>query len=40
MSVATLRRYISPLNHFVYLLALTVLIQAPHMMEHVVTVQT
>ncbi len=35
MSLATLRRTLSPLNQFVYLLALTVLIQALHMMEHV-----
>ena len=38
MSVATLRRYGSPINQFVYLFALTLLIQALHMVEHVAQV--
>ena len=38
MSAAVLRRSISPLDQYVYLFALTVLIQALHMVEHVAQV--
>ena len=38
MSAVILTRYLSPLDQFVYLFALTVLIQALHMVEHVAQV--
>ncbi len=38
MSAAILRRSLSPVDQFVYLFALTVLIQALHMVEHVAQV--
>ncbi len=38
MSAAVLGRTLSPLDQFVYLFALTVLIQALHMVEHVAQV--
>ena len=38
MAVTTLRRYRSPINQFVCMFALTLLIQALHMVEHVAQV--